>query len=480
MARAVTLGTTVRSGRVAAPLAAVFGCVLVAACASGGKDRDFSLPAGTELDRNRSDKVLVVVESQNECGADNPCVSTPAGPCHLGDGNTRGIALYRVGDTGLLFGNSEAGAVPEQRIATDDNPRRVIVHPNDPGVLYVATRVRVQVVRLRGGGGSACIDETLSDQEVKEGADDSDPVDMVIDPSIGNGILYVAGRGSNRIDAYTIATDGTLPPLPTSCIVGGGNAEFASGVPMGDGFFAAGGSVSIEVHARLNGQFLPEPDPNATSTPTPAPTVSPTPAPGETPGPSDPSPEPSTCINATLVSTPLSAIGSAIITQMLFEPSVSAPLGELFVAEEASQRIFTFPVNADGVIDDNDSSRTKVAGFYGRILPHLHSGSRVLYASVFNEGRVDVFRLESGLLPNESFSRTAQDPNALPVGMVIDEPRGTILYVAQGGLDRVDGFRIQPDGGLPNEPATSTAPPVDASGHELSTFPDDVVIVPLP
>ncbi len=35
--------------------------------------------------------------------------------------------------------------------------------------------------------------------------EDSDPVDMVIDPSIGNGILYVAGRGSDRIDAYPIA-----------------------------------------------------------------------------------------------------------------------------------------------------------------------------------------------------------------------------------------------------------------------------------
>jgi hypothetical protein len=114
------------------------------------------------------------------------------------------------------------------------------------------------------------------------------------------------------------------------------------------------------------------------------------------------------------------------------------------------------------------------------MLRHVHSGRIVLYSSVFNEGRVDAFQLEDGLLPDESFSRTAEDPHALPVGLVIDEPNGTILYVAQGGLHRVDGFRILPDGGLEDEPVTSTAPPGDASGHDIDTFPDDVAIVPLP
>ena len=46
--------------------------------------------------------------------------------------------------------------------------------------------------------------------------------------------------------------------------------------------------------------------------------------------------------------------------------------------------------------------------------------SSVLYASVFNEGRIDAFRLESGLLPNQSFSRTAQDPKTLPVALALD------------------------------------------------------------
>jgi len=335
-------------------------------------------------------------------------------------------------------------------------------------------------VRLRAGGGSACIAETKSDQEVRPDADDSDPVDLVIDPNFGNGILYVAGRGSDRVDAYPIADDGTIPALPTSCIVGGSNAEFTSLTPMGDGFFAAGGSVRVEIHPRVQGQFLPEPDPNASATPTPAPTVSPTPAPGETPGSGIPSPAPSTCIDAHLVSTPLSVIGSAIVTQMFFAPSASTPLGDLFIAEEVSQRLFTFPVNADGVIADNDSSSTNRAGVYQRMLRIQRPGNDIIYSSVFNEGRVDVFRLDKGLLPDQTFSRTAEDPKTLPVGLALDGASGPILYVTQGGVDRVDGFRIQPDGGLPNEPATSTAPPVDAAGNPLDTFPDDVVIISLP
>ena len=477
MARALTLGTVLRGGSKAASVAVLAALLLSSACAGGGKDRNFSLPPGEEFDTVRSDKVLVVVEAKNECANLGFCAPVTDGPCHLGNGNTRGLAIYRLGASGLLFANSPDGARPEQIIPTDTDPRRVVPNPKDPTILYVAVQDRVQVVKLRPGGGSACIDETLSDQEVVPGSDNSDPVDMVVDPTIGNGILYVAGRGSNRVDAYTIADDGTIPEIPSSCIVGGGNQDFTSLATLGDGFFAAGGSVQIEIHPRVNGQFLPEPDPNATVTPTPAPTASPSPDPDATPGPSDPSPAPSTCIDARLVSTPISVIGSAIVTQMFFEESPSTPLGQLFVAEEVSQRLFTFPVNADGVINGDDSSSTKRAGVYQRMLRHRQGATEVIYSSVYNEGRVDVFQLENGLLPDKTFSRTAEDPHTLPVGLAVDGP---ILYVAQAGVDRVDGFRIESNGGLPDEPATSTARPRDAAGNDVVTFPDDVAIVPLP
>ncbi len=480
MMRAGTLRRVLRGDSVVRSLLAITAAVVVSACAGGGKNRDFSLPAGENLDSVRSDKVMVVVESHNECGNDNNCVAVPSGPCHLGSGNTRGLAVYRLGASGLFFENSPEGSNPEQRIATDDNPRRVVVNPKDSTLLYVATKQRIQVVRLRAGGGSACIGETKADKEVKDGANDNDPVDMVVDPNFGNGILYVAGRGSSRVDAYPIADDGTIPDLPTSCIVGGGNAEFTSLTPLSDGFFAAGGAVRVEIHARLQGQFLPEPDTRATVTPTPFPTVSPSPAPGETPGPTEPSPAPSTCIGSSFVSTPLSTLDSAIVTQMQFSPSASVPLGTLFLAEEVSQRIFTFPVNADGIFDENDSSRTDQVGIYQRMLRHQTPTLDIIYSTVFDQGRVDVFLLQDGLLPNKNFSRTAQDPKTFPVGLAIDGPSGKILYVTEGGYDRVDGFLIRDDGGLPDEPVTSTAPPTDATGRSLDTFPDDIAIVPLP
>lgn len=270
--RRALMGTTMRGGATAARVGVVLACCLLAACASGGKDRSFDLPAGEELDATPSNRVMVVVEAHNECGDVGNCVvPAPTSPCHLGDGNGRGLAVYRLGTTGLLVGNPATGAQPEQVVATDDNPRRIVVHPTDQTLVYVATKKRIQVIRLRSGGGSACIAETLTAEDVASGADDMDPVDLAIDPAVGNGVLYVAGRGSNRVDAYPIADDGTIQQLPTSCIVGGSNSEFTAIATMSENFFVAGGSNHIEVHVRVDGQFLAEPDPNATATPSPAP-----------------------------------------------------------------------------------------------------------------------------------------------------------------------------------------------------------------
>ena len=226
--RRALMGTTVRGGAAAARVAVVLACCLLAACASGGKDRSFELPAGEELDATPSNKVLVVVEAHNECGNVGNCVvPPPTSPCHLGDGNSRGLAIYRLGTTGLLVGSPATGAQPEQIVATDDNPRRIVVHPKDrSSLVYVATKNASRPSACESGRRQCLHRESLTDQDVAPGADDMDPVDLTIDPAFGNGILYVAGRGSNRVDAYPIGEDGTIQPLPTSCIVGGSNSEF--------------------------------------------------------------------------------------------------------------------------------------------------------------------------------------------------------------------------------------------------------------
>jgi len=457
--------------------------ILLAGCGGGGDGtKEFTLPAGTEFDTLPARKVLISTAATNECRPGRDCVPAPPGSCHTGDGNTRGLAIHRLGTTGLLVGNATGdGATPEQVLATDDNPRRLVVHPKDPTLVYVATRQRIQVFRLASGGNGRCIGETLAENEVDPDAPDLEPIDMTIDPIVDvNGVLYVASKGANRVDAYAIAPDGTIPSIPTSCAVGPGDAEYQAVANVSPAFIAAGGDNRIDIFRLQNGQFPAEIAASAAAesspTPSPSPEVTPAPTPTATP---TPSPAP-TCIGARLVTEPISSIGSAIVTDMFFSPSAGTPLGELFVAEEVSRRIFTFPVDAAGVIDGDDSSSTGRDGLPQVMLRLDRGDASLLYVSEFQEGRIDVFRLEEGLLPDGSFSRTTQGVDALPVGLAVDADGGAILYVAQGGFSRVDGYRIQEDGGLADLPATSTALVRDASGAVLETFPNDVAIVPLP
>jgi len=451
---------------VPALLAALF------ACSGGGKDRSFELPAGAEFDSLGSSTVLVATNAENECGRTGDCIVAPPGGCHTGSGNTRGLAVYRLGVSGLLLGASgqnTAAPSPEQVIATDDNPRRLIAHPLDPTLLYVATKDRIQVFRLAPDNRTRCIDETLSQQEVQPDSDSLDPVDLEIDPTVGFGVLYVAARGADRIDAYSIAADGTIPEVPSSCAVGRGDSEYQAVAALNSEFIAAGGQSRIEIFARENGQLInppTTPDPDATATPSPEATPTPSPQP--------------TCIGSSAETEVVSAIGAAIVTDLLFAPSPSKPLGQLFISEEVSQRLFTFPIDTGGQIDDDDSSSTNRAGLYQTMLRQERGGSSLLYVSVFQEGRIDVFRLEDGLLPDESFSRTSEDVNSLPVGLAAVPGPGNLLYVAQGGLNRVDGFSLADDGSIADLPLTSTAPVVDLQGRTVDTFPNDLVIVPLP
>jgi hypothetical protein len=459
-------------GRRAARCAGSALLVTVAACGGGGGGQHtFDLPPGTAFDTTPSDRMLLVVESKNQCGDSRSCVATPVpaptpgpgGGCDVGKGNTRGLALYRLGAHGLFLEDPAypgTAAAPEEAIGTADNPRRVLVSPTDPTIAYVATNERIQVFRLAPAGGSRCIGQTLSEKEADPSLkDDLDPVDFALDPTIGNGILYVAGRGSNRIDAYPIAADGTIPNVPASCIIGANNAEYTALSLLSRDFIAASGRENIEIFRRVEGLFPP---------PTPAPSATATPAPS--PG----------CFGAQLVSIPVSSIGAAIVTDTLFTPSSSAPIGELFVSEEVSRRLFTFNVDAGGAINGKETSSTKQDGFYQSMRRRDVGSQSLLYASVFQEGRVAVFQLENGLLPEFAFSKTEKDPKTTPVGLAIDGPSGTILYVAESGVGRLDGFRIQSDGALSRDPDTSTEPVTTSDGRVIDSFPSDIAIIPAP
>jgi hypothetical protein len=457
MRHATTLSNE-RRRAVGAATCLALSLALAGCGSSGGKDRSFQLPPGIEFDATRSGRALIVVETHNECANEGECAAPTSGPCELGNGNVRGLAIYRLGSTGLLFqdpADTRPAAAPERVIGTSDNPRRVVVHPADPTLVYVATEKRIQVFRLASGGGTSCIAQTASEKEIKPDVkDELDPIDMVIDPTFGEkGILYVASKGADRVDAYTIAADGTIPSQATSCAVGPNQSEYAAVTLAGAGFIVAGGRTRIDVYERSNGQFPPRTKPDGTTE--------------------------SSCIGATTVSTVASSLGAAFVTDAFFMPTPATPLGQLFIAEEVSRRSLTFPLDAAGALADSESSSTKRTGVPQNMLLTQRGGSSILYVSIFNEGRVDVFQLENGLLPGPTFSRTAEDPDTLPVGLALDPTSASTLYVAEGGRGRVDGFRIQPDGGLTDLPATSTGPILGPTGKDVDSFPNDLAIVPL-
>jgi len=433
----------------------------VASCGSGGgKDRGFQLPPGTEFDTIRSGNVVVAVETHNDCTIEAECAAPTSGPCELGAGNVRGLAIYRLGTTGLFFqdpADPRPAAAPEALIGTSDEPRRVIAHPSDPTLLYVATLRRIQVFRLASAGGTRCIAQSAAEDEiVPDENDDLDPIDLAIDPTIGaKGVLYVASSGANRLDAYSIGADGSIPNVPTSCAVGPNESEYATVSLVGSRFIVAAGQSRVDVYDRdANGQFAPR-------------VVNDVPD--------------ATCINARSVSTPKSSIGAALVTDSFFIPTPATPLGNLFISEEVSRRLFTFPIDAEGQIAEDDTSNTNRAGVPQNLLLTQRGGTSILYASVFDQGRVDVFQLENGILPGGSFSRTAEDPDTLPVGLAVETTLNpSTLYVAEGGVGRVDGFRINADGSLPEVPVTSTGPMLGPTGKTIDSFPNDLAIVPLP
>ena len=285
MARAVTLGTKRRGGSVAARSWWLLGGLVLAACAGGGKDRDFSLPA-----RLRARQRTLRQGARGRRGAERVrrrrnCVRGHAGPMSSRNGNTRGLALYRLGTTGLLLGNSPNGRRPSS--ASPPTTIRAAWSSIRPiqALLYVATRAacksfasgrRRQRVHRRDRRAMKTCETAPRTGPRRHGnrRQHRQRHPLRRRPRLGSDRrLYDRRRRNDPVPAERAASSAaaTRSSRPRS--------------PMGDGFFAAGGSVRIEMHPRVQGQFLAEPDPNATVTPTPVPTASPSPDPDATPGP---------------------------------------------------------------------------------------------------------------------------------------------------------------------------------------------------
>ena len=147
----------------------------------------------------------------------------------------------------------------------------------------------------------------------------------------------------------------------------------------------------------------------------------------------------------------------------------------LYMTEVFWNRIIGCPIDEDdGSLPDCPNrrfkqgiSRTSSGAEYEQI---ALSADRVLFASIFVNGRLRAFGLKTGgLLPRNPKKPHPSSIFSTPVGL---KTCGRGLYVAQGDLDRVDHFRID-DGGFLSVLPSSQTTEIEGS------FPNDVAVVPL-
>jgi hypothetical protein len=129
--------------------------------------------------------------------------------------------------------------------------------------------------------------------------------------------------------------------------------------------------------------------------------------------------------------------------------------GILYAIEQDDRRIVTFTIQGGGRLPDEPDSETQSSQTYAYL---LLDGEDRLYASAFNDGRIDLYIIPPGGLFTEKprqgeVAHTWSDTASFPTQMIID--RG-ILYVSQMGIGRIDAYVLGSDGAPPDFPSSST------------------------
>jgi hypothetical protein len=129
--------------------------------------------------------------------------------------------------------------------------------------------------------------------------------------------------------------------------------------------------------------------------------------------------------------------------------------GILYAIEQDDRRIVTFTIQGGGRLPNKPDSKTKTRQAYAYL---LLDGEDRLYATAFNEGRIDLYLIPPGGLftdsPRQSeVAHTWSDTASFPTQMIIQDG---ILYVSQMGIGRVDAYVLGNDGAPPEFPSSST------------------------
>ena len=325
------------------------------------------------------------------------------------------------GDTVIYVAQTIADRIDAFRLGTDGllpkdpfdtivvaNPRRLVV---SRGVLYASLEDRVVSINLDTNGG---MPNTPSSSTLpKDGSENLYlPVEIVVRP----GLLYVAASGTQRVESYSLTASGDIEPSPTGVGQGEFPANYAS-LALHNGFLYSGARSTARIDSFL-----------------------------------------------------LNENGSVPVLAEPQDPQDNIPLPDdivirgdvLYITSSGDRSVRAYELNDNAFLPGDYSSRTASVEYYENI---MLSGNQ-LYAAAYNAGRIDVFSIDAdGMLPEEKqlFS-THGDPGAYPADMVLDEG---VLYVAQGGLNRVDAYVLGSDG-FPSDYPTSSTGPTDEETYPIS------------
>lgn len=379
------------------------------------------------------------------------------------------VSVYQLGSDAEFLEGPPSASIPTV------NPRRLGKHP-ELDVLYVLGLNQVQAFDISGGGlRSLCANpaDTLAPPCATSPRPGANPVDLVVRQSEDGSafVLYVTDGGfitdpnaGTRISAYPLDANGGLPAVAGS-IARNDTSQFFRGLAVTERFAYAGdatlnaitrfdvapdGSLPIKVPAQS-----PGPTPEPTPSPTPSPEGSPTPTPvlWYVPGPQR--------------------------MEIIFVPGGDGvPRRVLYVATNAIQRVSSYPVDADGNLEEVSSTSYEIDGFFQDLL--IAPDGQRIYATAFQQGQVDTYAIgEDGEIVLDSFVATADNPQGYPNGLdwlSFTDESGEVqnrVFVSQGGFDRIDSYEVLDDGSLAQYPISSSEEKPFSFPTDVQVFVDD-------
>ena len=419
-----------------------------------------SIPPGPETAPPGADLYVYVAESRDETLGS------------LGGA----IGVYPMGANGEFVEGPPTASLP----AT--NPRRLAVHP-ELDVLYALTRNQVRAFDITGGGLKSLCETPNTDLRppcATASRPGSNPTDLTVrQADTGEWLLYVVeggtpadGATTTRVSAFPLDERGGLPEFAETVARNADSLLFRGMAFTEIYLFATDSSLQriARFDVRPDGKLpltIPTPTPVGQQTPTPTPVPTPTPA-GQTPAPT---PVPTPTPPQWPVSGPQRMHLGSVVEDGL-------PRQLLYVISQRLRRVLSYPLTVELDVELEYAQTPRVDGLYEDLL--LDPQNRYVHAAAFQMGRIDSFPLdENGMIDGSNSSSTLDNPASYPGGMAwltfVDEngDEQSRVFVAQGGLNRVDAFPVADDGSLDPRPATSSQPKDDSFPTAVAIFVDD-------